>query len=257
MNPTLIRIGEITLRTYGLFVAIGVLLGYNYTRYIGSKMYKFDLQFMSNLLFYTILVGFLGGRLFYVLINFDYYRSDLLSVFKIWEGGLVYYGGFLLSLFFGVIYVRFKNKKVLDILDVASPGLYLGLFFGRLGCFFAGCCYGKPTESFLGVVFNNPESLSPIGIKLLPTQLFESFYSLLIFILLHFLLIKGFLKNRLFFLGGIIYSVFRFFNEFIRGDDRGVFIFRLSISQWISIIIFFLFFFLFFYIKNGQTDNKS
>lgn len=246
MQPILFRIGNITLRTYGFFVALGVLLSYNYVRYFGYKIKQLNPDFLSNFLFYTTLIGFLGGRIFYVLLNFSYYKNNPVDIFKVWEGGFVFYGGFILGLLFGIFYVVLNKKDLLDVMDVSSCGLYLGLSFGRIGCFFAGCCYGKPTDSFLGVVFNHPESLAPIGVKILPTQLFESFYAFLIFLLLHFLLIKGILHKRLFFLGGVLYSIFRFINEFLRADDRGGFIYGFSVSQLISVIVFILFLCLFF-----------
>ena len=251
MFPILLRIGKITLRTYGFFVATGVLVAYNYVKFYARKK-NIDILFLSNLIFYTVIFGFLGARLFYVLLNFDYYRYDLLSVFKIWEGGLVFYGGFLSGLIFGIIYVVFKKQNLLKILDLVSPGLFLGLSIGRLGCFSAGCCYGKPTESFLGVVFTHPESLAPIGIKIFPTQLFESVYSFLIFVVLHYMQKKDLLNGRLFFIGGILYSIFRFFNEFLRGDDRGGLILGLYPSQFISIVIFVLFSILIFCISKWK-----
>ncbi|MEN3013021.1 MAG: prolipoprotein diacylglyceryl transferase [Endomicrobiia bacterium] len=257
MYPTLFKIGNIALRTYGLFVALGVLLAYNYVRYFGYKLKHIKQEFLSNFLFYTILIGFLGGRLFYVLFNFYYYKNNLIDIFKIWEGGLVFYGGFILGLIFGVFYVIINKQNLFDIMDISSSGLYLGLSVGRIGCFFAGCCYGKPTESILGVVFSHPESLAPTGIKLFPTQLFESFYSFLIFIFLHVLLQKQIFQKRLFFIGGIIYSIFRFLNEFLRGDDRGRFIYNLSPSQFISIVIFLLFLLLFFYITFKYKDGED
>lgn len=252
MYPILFSIGNITLRTYGLFVAIGVLAGYNYARYQGYHRRNIDPLFLSNVLFYTIIIGFIGGRLMYVLLNLNYYKKDVISIFKFWEGGLVFYGGFILGLLFGILYIKLKKRSLLDILDVVTPGLYLGLALGRIGCFCAGCCYGRPTESFLGVIFTHYESLAPTGIKLLPTQLFEFVYSLIIFLITHFLLIKNLLNGQLFFLGGIMYSVFRFINEFYRWDDRGGSIFGLSPSQVISIIIFILFSILFFCIPKWR-----
>ncbi len=257
MHPILFNIGKLTLKTYGLFVAIGVLLGYNYARYYGVRLKNINSEFLSNLLFYSILIGFLGGRLFYVILNYSYYSSDLIGIFRVWEGGFVFYGGFILGSLFGVLYTYIKKQNLLDILDVVAAGLYLGLSIGRIGCFFAGCCYGKPTESCLGVIFSDPESLAPIGVKILPTQLFESVYSFLIFLLLNFLLQKGKLQHRLFFLGGMIYAVFRFANEFLRGDDRGGTLFGLYPSQFISIIIFVLFFVLFFYISKWKEKYSK
>ncbi len=254
MFPVLLRIGKLTLHTYGLFVAIGVLVGYNYVRYQGVVRKKLELTFLSNFLFYTIIVGFIGGRLAYVLLNLDYYKENVSSIIKVWEGGFVFYGGFILGLLFGIIYVVISKKNLLDVMDVTTPGLYLGLAIGRIGCFCAGCCYGKPTESFLGVVFTHYETLAPIGVKVFPTQLFESGYAFLIFLFTHVLLVKNKLNHKLFFVGGILYSIFRFINEFFRGDDRGSFVLGLSPSQWVSIVVFVLFLILLFCITYGEKS---
>ncbi len=255
MWPILLEIKGYTLRTYGLFVAIGVLVAYNYVRYQGYKRKKIDIIFLNNFLFYTILIGFLGARTLYVLLNLDYYKTNLLSVIKFWEGGLVFYGGFVSGLIFGIIYVLIHKKNLFDIMDICTPAVYLGLSIGRIGCFFAGCCYGKPTESFLGVIFTHPESLAPLGIKIYPTQLFESAYAFLIFLISHYFLVKEKFRHRIFFIGGILYSICRFIVEFYRGDDRGGFLFGiLSPSQVISMIVFILFFVAIFCISKWKKE---
>ncbi len=256
MFPTLLRIGSLTLRTYGFFVALGVIFAYNYVKYQALKR-NLNWRFLSNLIFFCVLVGLLGGRLLYVILNFDYYKTDILSVIKIWQGGLVFYGGFFSGLIFGIIYTLLNRQDLLFVMDILTPALYLGLSIGRIGCFCAGCCYGKEVHQsldFLGVVFFHPESLAPIGVKIFPTQLFESLYAFIIFLITHFLLQKKLLKYRIFFLGAMIYSFFRFLNEFIRGDDRGSLILGLYPSQFISIIVFSLFFLLIFYIKKWKRD---
>lgn len=256
MFPNLLKIGPITLRTYGFFVASGVLVAYNYVKYQALKK-NCNWIFLSNLIFLTVLVGLLGGRVLYVILNFDYYGKDLLSTLKIWEGGLVFYGGFLAGVLFGIIYTLLNEQDLLNVMDILTPALYLGLSIGRIGCFLAGCCYGKEVSeelSFLGVVFTHPESLAPIGIKIFPTQLFESLYAFIIFLITHNLFKKNLLKYRIFFLGGILYSIFRFLNEFLRGDDRGSLILGFYPSQFISIIIFVLFFVLIFCITKWKRN---
>jgi phosphatidylglycerol:prolipoprotein diacylglycerol transferase len=249
MLPILIKFGVLSIRTYGVFVAIGVFLAYRYVLKNSLKQ-QINVEFISNLTFIILITAFLGARIFYVVLNFDYYRNDLLSIIKIWEGGLVLYGGVLVSLICGILYILIKKQNFLAIFDLYAPALFLGISFGRLGCFSAGCCYGKPTESFFGVVFSHSESLAPIGIKIFPTQLFESFYSFIIFVILHNFFVKEKFKNYLLFLGLIFYSILRFLNEFLRGDDRGVLIFGLYPSQFISIILIILNIFAIIYFLN-------
>ncbi len=239
MFPILLKIGPLTLRTYGFFVALGVIVGYGYLYKTASRE-KFSVEFISNLTFYCIIVGFLGSRIGYVIQNFEYYKENFLGVIKVWEGGMVFYPGLILGLLFGIFYTLFKKQNLLDVLDLYAPAIFLGQSIGRLGCFSAGCCYGKPTESFLGIVFTHPESLAPQGIKIFPTQLFESFYCIIIFLILHLLSTKGKFKSRRIFLGLILYSVFRFINEYFRNDDRGSPILGLSFSQFVSVVLLIL-----------------
>lgn len=240
MNPILLQIGPITLRTYGLFVAIGVLAGYNYVLILNSYKKHFPKQFISNLSFFSIVIGFIGARIVYVLNNLQYYKDNISSVIKFWEGGLIFYGGITTGILFGIIYTLLNKKNLLDILDLYAPAIFLGLSIGRIGCFSAGCCYGIPTESFLGIVFTHPESLAPTGVKLFPTQLVESIFSLLLFIFLHLCLIKEKFKHRILFIGVGVYSIYRFIIEFYRGDPRGKGIIGISFSQDFSIVLLLL-----------------
>ncbi|MFQ3675132.1 MAG: prolipoprotein diacylglyceryl transferase [Endomicrobiia bacterium] len=257
MFPIFFRIGNLSLRTYGLFVAIGVLVAYNY---VLKNAYRRQVgrEFVSNLSFFSLITGFLGARLLYVFLNFDYYKNDLLSVIKIWEGGLVLYGGILFGLIFGIIFIKTSKQNFLELCDLYAPSLFLGLSIGRLGCFFAGCCYGRETSSFLGIIFSNVDSLAPLGVKLFPTQLFESAYSILIFAVVHKFFINKKLRHKLLFFGLIFYSILRFFNEFLRGDYRGEYVFGLSPAQFISIILIILNFLVIVYITfRAKTSDKN
>lgn len=135
---------------------------------------------------------------------------------------------------------RFLKFDWLAFMDLIAPAAILGQAIQKIGCFFAGCCYGIKTNSFLGVVFNHPDTLAPKGIKVLPAQIFESIGNFLIFILLWRKREKLKFKGELFLLYFISYSVFRFFLEFIRGDSLLFFInqFRINIPQLIALIAF-------------------
>lgn len=96
MYPILLKVEGFTIRTYGFFIALGVLIAYNYVLHNARKK-NIDVNFVANLSFLVLFSGFLGGRLFYVLLNFGYYKENILGILKIWEGGLVFYGGFLVG----------------------------------------------------------------------------------------------------------------------------------------------------------------
>lgn len=145
----------------------------------------------------------------------------------------------------------------MDVLDLFAPAVFLALSIGRLGCFSAGCCYGKPTESFLGVIFSDPECLAPTGVKIFPTQLFESVYSALIFVILNNWFNTNKLKHKIFFVGVMMYSVLRFVNEFFRGDDRGGYFLSLSVAQVIGIVLFMLNLGFIIYISYCENRNSK
>jgi len=156
----------------------------------------------------------------------NYFIKYPVEIIQIWKGGLVYYGGFISSLIFGIWYLYKKHINIKKVLDTFAPAIALGHVFGRLGCFFSGCCYGKECDFFLSID------------NRYPTQLFEAFGNLIIFILLHRFNKSKHKNGQIFVLYLFFYSLLRFFVEFLRGDDRGIFILGLSVAQVISICFF-------------------
>jgi phosphatidylglycerol:prolipoprotein diacylglycerol transferase len=240
MHPILAKFGPITLHTYGLMVALGFLASF----FIAKREFarrNLAPDFLDNIILALMGSSLLGARLLYFTVNGFYeLKHDPLLFFRIWEGGLVFYGGFLFGFAFLVYYAHHKNVALLAITDALAAPLLLGQAFGRLGCFSAGCCYGRPTSCALGVTFTNPDSLAPRFVSLHPTQLYSAALDLLLFAgLILFrpkLLSRG--ASTVYYLIG--YGVGRFFIEFVRNDDRGVVFMYLQPSQWISlgIIIF-------------------
>ena len=239
MHPVLIRIGPLTIHTYGVLLAIGFLLG------IGLAVRQAKKQGMPenriiDLGFYILLAAILGSRLMFILINADYFVSNPVAVFKIWEGGLVFYGGVLLAVPTAVWYVKKNDLGIWRTADIFAPSIAIGHAFGRLGCFFAGCCYGKTAAQLpWGVIFSDPECLAPTNVLLHPTQLYESGGEFLNFLILFILQKHRSFKGQISMTYLLLYSVLRFIVEFFRGDAERGFIFAgLSISQGISIIMF-------------------
>lgn len=224
MYPELFSIGKITIYTYGVLVALGFFMGMQYiVKYSKNIITK---QQVYDFLFYVILIGIIGARLFYVMLDIPYYKSNPLEIFQVWKGGLVYYGGFVAVLIFAFFYCRYKKINIVKLIDVFAPALALGHAFGRIGCFFSGCCYGKSTDCFLAISHKHP------------TQLYESLGNIIIFFILHILLKKSHKDGYVFVLYMLLYSILRFCVEFFRGDDRGMFFLGLSPAQNISIVIF-------------------
>jgi len=232
MHPVLVKIGPLTLHTYGLFVACAILAAL----WMGSHLAKardIPSEKVMDLTFYAVLAGLAGARLLYVLLNLSLFRGDWLGILRVWEGGLVFYGGFIGALAAIILYIRrhrLAAGAMFDILAVAAP---LGHAIGRIGCFFAGCCHGKVCDLPWAVTFTDPMTLAhPVGVPLHPTQLYEAFANLMIFALLFALYHRKKFAGRLFLVYVMVYGVARAIIEIFRGDPRGfVFDGMLSTSQ--------------------------
>jgi phosphatidylglycerol:prolipoprotein diacylglycerol transferase len=239
MHPILFRFGPITIHTYGVLVAFGFLLGLGLAvRQAKKKGIPSDK--IVDVGFYILLSAIIGSRLFFIFINISYYIKNPLDIFKIWEGGLVFYGGILFAIPTVIWYAKKNGLALWSMADVFAPSIAIGHSIGRIGCFFAGCCYGKPADGLpWAVIFTNPQSLAPIGIPLHPTQLYESAGEFINFLILITLRRYKSFDGRLFLTYVLLYSVLRFIVEFFRGDvSRGFIIYNLSISQGISILMF-------------------
>jgi phosphatidylglycerol:prolipoprotein diacylglycerol transferase len=189
--------------------------------------------------FYILLAAIIGSRLFFVLVNAGHYASHPLDILKIWEGGLVFYGGVLLAVPVTVWYVRKTGMDLWRTADIFAPSIAIGHVFGRLGCFAAGCCHGRAADDLpWGVTFTDPECLAPTNVPLHPTQLYESGGELLIFLTLLLVRTRKSFDGQLFMMYLILYAVLRFIVEFFRGDEgRGFILGGLSISQGISMLL--------------------
>lgn len=239
MYPVLIRIGPITIHTYGFMIAIGFLVAL-YFAIRQAKKEGIESNIITDLGFYILIAAIVGSRLLFILINLSYYISNPLAVFKIWEGGLVFYGGVILAVPVVLLYVKKNNLKLWQIADIFTPSIAIGHAFGRIGCFFAGCCFGRTAETLpWGVIFTNPECLAPLNVRLHPTQLYESAGEFINFFILIMLQKRKSYNGQIFLSYILIYSVLRFIVEIFRGDfARGFIISGISVSQGISIIMF-------------------
>lgn len=244
MHPVLIKLGPFTLYTYGFFIAAGVLMALAFTS-LEAKKRELNPKLVSELGFYGILGALVGARLLFVLINFNYFLKHPLEIFMFWKGGLVFLGGALgAALSTYIFFFKAFKQPILTWADALAPGIALGQGIGRWGCFFAGCCYGKPTNLPWAITFTNPDSLAPLFVPLHPTQIYHSLAGFLTFVVL--MLSKKHLKRpgQLFGFFLILYAIFRFSLEFFRGDYRGEFFF-LSLTQLIALLVFLLGLFLF------------
>lgn len=235
MFPILFQINGFTIHTYGVFVALGVLVGIFFAKYEARRL-ELDDEKVLDLCFYIVVAAIVGSRIFYVATHFSYFMSRPLDIFMLWKGGLVFYGGFIGAVIVAVLHLWVYRLPLGKIADIAGLVLPLGHFIGRIGCFCAGCCYGKACEMPWAITFSHPESLAPLNVPLHPTELYHSFSNFLIFLTLFLLRRVKRFDGQVFWLYILFYGVARSVIEVFRGDYRGVTVLGMfSISQIIGI----------------------
>lgn len=227
--------------TYGVLLATAFTVAYFLALYRAAKL-KEEPRHIENLFLVVVIASILGSRLFHVLFEEPtYYFTHPVKILAVWEGGYTLYGAMIASILGLIGYCRLKSISILQFADISAPATAMGIAIGRVGCFFAGCCWGKPTTSLFGVTFNHPETFSGLkGIAVHPTQLYEAAGACVIFFYLNHKFKTRRYRGQILFHGLIAYAVLRFLIEFFRGDDYRGFVLggSLSYSQLISILLF-------------------
>jgi phosphatidylglycerol:prolipoprotein diacylglycerol transferase len=242
--PRLFHLGNFSMPTYGFLVAMGVLLGL-WISVRNSQRQGIDPEKAWNLGILVVLCGIIGAKALYILVDWSYYAAHPREIFSFatLQAGGVFSGGLLAALLAAIWYVRANHLPALRTCDAFAPGLAIGHAIGRIGCFAAGCCWGKPTQSFWGVTFHNPVANAwvgtPLGVALQPTQLFESAVELANFFLLTWLLKRKKFDGQVIGAYLFLYGFARYFLEFLRDDPgRGeVFGGAMTGTQFISILL--------------------
>lgn len=217
MYPILFKIGPVSIKSYGLMLALAFLAGVALSQW-RARTKGIDPQLMVDLSVIILISGVAGSRIQYVLFHLQDFLDNPLRIFAVWEGGLTFYGGLILAVVVGLIYIRRRKLTFSKIGDVIAPSLGLGVFLVRIGCFLNGCCFGKPTHSPLGISF--PPYSFPWeiyqGAPIHPVQLYESAAGLVIFLLLLWAGRRAFFSSSLLWLFLALYSVWRFSVDFAR-----------------------------------------
>ena len=255
MKNDLFSIGPLTVHSYGLMIALGILVCVFMGMYRARK-YGYKDEAVLDIAIFGILSGFVGAKLLYVLVEFDSFLKNPMDVLG--SEGFVVYGGIIVGALVGILYCRIKKLPCWEYFDLLAPSIAVAQGFGRIGCFLAGCCYGRPTDTFWGVTF--PEgSFAPAGVPLIPTQLISSAAD---FIITGILLVYSKHNKKAGNVGilyMLLYGIGRFLVECLRSDDRGT-VGLLSTSQFISIGIILLAIILFFrhqIFKNTKKENSE
>jgi phosphatidylglycerol:prolipoprotein diacylglycerol transferase len=245
MHPILFRLGNFPINTYGVFLALAFLAAIFVTVRLAMRD-GLPKEKIYDLCLWLLLSSLVGSKLLMLLTEPEYRQNPalLLSLDFLRSGG-VFYGGLLGAIIASVLLMRLWKLPWWKTADACAPGIALGNVFGRLGCFFAGCCWGKPTTLPWGVRFP-PEGHEitgvPAGVPLHPTQLYESFAMLIVFFFLLWLHKRKKFSGQVILAYTAIYATVRFLIEFVRDDPRGdilglTTLTGLSTSQFIGLIV--------------------
>jgi len=208
-----------------------IALGFAVGIYLASRQARREgvsPDVVLDLSFWVLIASMIGSRVLFILVNFKDYVADPWLVLKVWQGGLVFYGGFIGAVLASLWFCHRKGISFLRIADILIPSVAIGHAFGRLGCFSAGCCHGYPTglESF-GAVFSAAGTVvaksNMLGVPLHPTQLYESAGELLIFLALLLIRSRKRFHGQVLISYLIMYPILRSIDEMFRGDvERGM-----------------------------------
>ena len=240
MYPRLFEFGPITVYTYGVLLALAYLAGLKLAM-VRAKARGLDANRVLDLGIYIIISALVGAKLLLLVTDYQTFTRDPRELLTLARSGGVFYGGLILAVIVALWYIRRIGLPLWTTCDVFAPGVALGHVVGRFGCFFAGCCYGKPTKLPWGITFTDPFAAAnvgtPLGVPLHPTQLYEAGAELIILGVLLATERKGRpFPGRTFWLYMLLYAVSRFVIEFFRGDERGT-VGMFSTSQFISVLL--------------------
>ena len=234
MHPIIAQIGPLCIYSYGMMVSIGfaVAIILAYTR---AAEFGLDKDRIIDFGIVVLLGGLAGARLFYVLLNMEYYLSHPLEIINVTRGGLVWYGAFISGILIAIIFVKKNNINFWMGADLLAPYIALAQGIGRIGCFLNGCCYGsiivQPSNYVPYVAFPGESVFRH------PTQIYSSLCLIFLFVILRALQRKRLFNGEIF-LGYVVgYAVIRFGLEFLRGDNPKILL-GLTISQLISVVVF-------------------
>ncbi len=247
MAIDLFSIGRFTVHGYGLMIGLGFLAAVFVGSYLAKRRNLSDSDFV-NMAIYVLIIGFLGGKLLHIIVEFKTLLTDPMAVLG--SEGFVVYGGIITGIATVFFYCRIKKLSFLDYIDLFATAVPLNQAFGRVGCLLAGCCYGRKTNSHFSLIF--PDGcIAPAGVRLIPTQPIMAAGNFVIFAVLFILYMMSCPKKtegagaagKIRYIPGfatalylIMYSIGRFIIEFFRDDYRGS-VGPLSTSQFISLFI--------------------
>jgi phosphatidylglycerol:prolipoprotein diacylglycerol transferase len=240
MHPILFEIAGFPVYTYGLLLAAAYLLGLQFAL-VRARARGLDPNRIMDLGIWIIISALVGAKLLLLIVDHDKFSMSVSGLTDLVRSAGVFYGGLIAAVVVALWYLRRYKMPMWTVTDVFAPGIALGHVIGRLGCLFAGCCFGRETTVPWAITFHSEFAAqnvgTPLGVPLHPTQLYEAGAELLILGLLLALERKGRpYPGRTFWAYMLLYGISRFIIEIYRGDPRGM-VGSLSTSQFVSILI--------------------
>ncbi len=240
MSPVIFKLGNFELRWYSVLILVGVFIAYRLV-ISEARRYHIKNEFIFNMMFWALIMGILGARIYYVIFEWNYYKVNILEIFKIWKGGLAIHGGLIAGGITIIVYCKRYRADARKILDIVVPGLILAQAIGRWGNFFNGEAFGPATTLETLQKFHLPEfiinGMNIDGVYHVPTFLMESIWTFICFIVLLIVRRYKYLKTGM--LTGLyfmLYSLGRFFIEGLRTDS--LYLGNLRIAQVVSVVLF-------------------
>jgi phosphatidylglycerol:prolipoprotein diacylglycerol transferase len=243
LKSILCHLGPLPIRSYGVMMALAFLVGILIGRRRAAKA-GLDPDLIIDLAFFVMLTSIAGARVAYVLAHRDFYLVHPGAILRIWDGGLALYGGVVVGVAVGLLFFVRRGVDPWRGADVVAPSLAMGVALGRIGCFLNGCCFGKPLDRWWGVVFNAPSAAAyefP-GVRLHPTQIYESLAALGIFSVLLAVERKKPYDGFLLWLFVILLATFRFLVDPLRAYESSSIVwgggrFALTTNQLVGLML--------------------
>lgn len=241
MNPVAFEIFGLSIRWYGILLSVGIMVGILLAYYEAKRLGR-NPEYIIDLALWCIPAAVIGARLYYVLLEWDYYNGDITRIINIREGGLAIHGALIAAILTGYIFTRVRKISFLETADIVAPSIIIGQAIGRWGNFVNGEAHGGLTELPWGIIVD--------GMKVHPTFLYESIWNLGVFLFLIFYKGKKKANGEVFLLYGILYSIGRFWIEGLRTDS--LWFMGMRAAQLISIAIIIIFSVAMFFIRRRK-----
>lgn len=215
MHPIICKIGPFTIYSYGFMLAVAFFVS-SALASRQAKRHNINPNLIFNFSFIVFISGIIGARLLYIVENITYYVKHPFEIIMLPQGGLSWFGGLILAMICGAIYLKKKKLSIYKVFDLIAPFVSLGQAIGRIGCLLNGCCFGR---------------------TLIPLQIYSSLSLIIIFIILRWLQARPHQEGQIFLLYLLLYSIKRFFIEFWRSDNEIIFL-GLTLFQVIGVVVF-------------------